>query len=182
MTPTQPMQDGFPVADLQAFDAAWLANQALPVQSAMGVIPGSGQHNYSTMSLDTALSLAKQGLFIDEPICCGWADAYVVMNMRVLDGVTEYPDMLDTQTKKTSVNPADYPPVAQPPQPPELLVGVALPGQSNCFYPTVLATELNLPSGYQITENGHSYQAFYVTQQQPLSGQTQQILRWLLVS
>ena len=130
--------------------------------------------------MTTALALAGQGYFAT-PIMVWGIDPFVVMSMRVLDGVKTYPDLLDTQTKTTSTNPTDYPPTPIPAPPQGVLVHTPLPGSSNCFYPTTLATELNLPAGYIWTENGHTYTGFYVTQQQPLSGR-QQILRSLQAS
>lgn len=180
-----PTQFGFPVATLEAFDAAYLAAQPIAVQCALGVTPGKGQFTMSALGqsaagMATAQKLASQGYFIDVPIMVwGW-DALMTMTQRINDGVKEYPDLLDVNTRVPSTNVSDYPAVPIPAPPTGDLVGAQI-GQSNSYYPTALAVTLNLPSGYQWTQGGSTYVAYYVAEQ-AINGQTQQILRWSLVS
>jgi hypothetical protein len=179
-----PTQFGFPVAALQAFDAAYLAAQPIAVQCALGVTPGKGQFTMSSLGqnatgMAVAEKLASQGYFIDVPIMVwGW-DALMTMTQRITDGVKEYPDLLDVSTRVPSTNVADYPAVPVPAPLSGDLVGAQI-GQSNSYYPTSLAVTLNIPVGYQYTQGGNTYVAYYVLQQ--VLTQTQQILRWSIIS
>jgi len=179
-----PTQNGFPVATLQAFDAAYFAAQPIAVQCALGITPGKGQFTMNALGqnaagMGTAEKLASQGYFIDVPIMVwGW-DALMTMTQRIMDGVKEYPDLLDVSTRVPSTNVVDYPAVPVPAPPAGDLVGVQI-GQSNSYYPTALAVTLNLPAGYQWNQGGNTYVAYYVIQQ--VMTQSQQILRWSLVS
>ena len=176
ITPLPPSQLiwGFDLNTVVTFDDAYWLSQPLPVQALQKQDPTQSAR-YAL-----AMTLASQGYFIDNAIMIwGW-DPYMTMYQRQIDGYTTYPDALGAQSRKVSLNVADYPPIAPPTQPTESLVG-AIIGFGPYYFTTSSATPANTPAGTQTLQDGHTYTAIYI-QQQMLNGQTQTILRWQLVS
>jgi hypothetical protein len=175
MIPTDPTLFGFNANTVEQFDSVYWLSQPPSVQALQTA--NASQRNA------LAMGLAGQGFFIDVPIMVwGW-DPYMVMFQRQGDGYTTYPDALNAQTRKVSLNLSDYPPypVNSAPSSGELIGSII--GFGPFFYPTTLATKSNIPSGFVQNENGHSYTAVYIQQQSPIPGAgSQMILRWLQTS
>jgi hypothetical protein len=166
---------GFDAATVQTFDAAYNAWLPPAVRALMTMDPTQPARQAE------AYTLAGQGYFIDVPIMVwGW-DPYMVMYQRQIDGYETYPDALQAQSKKTSTNPADYPPYAAPVTTGVVLVGAQI-GQSPFFFLTQAAASMNppLPSGDTVEQDGHTYTLQYIQQQSGSS--TQWIGRWLQIS
>ena len=167
---------GYDQNTVTQFDNAYWSAQPLPVQALRGMDPSTG----TLYSL--AMKLAGQGYFIDVPIMV-WQimDPFFAMEQREADGITTYKDALGIQTRTVSLNISDYPPVptAAPSSGP--LVGGII-GFGPYYFPTLLATQSQIPAGQNVTENGVTYTAVYVPEGTPLSSATQMILRWEKVS
>lgn len=165
---------GFDTTTIVTFDNAYWASQPSPVQ-ALQTMSTSASARY-----DLGMQLASQGYFIDVAIMLwGW-DPYMTMYQRQIDGYATYPDALNAQSRKVSLNVADYPPITPPTQSTEPLVGPII-GFGPYYFTTSFATTANTPPGTMTLQDGHTYMAIYI-QQQMLNGQTQTILRWQLVS
>ena len=106
---------GFPAATVLAFDAAFLASQPTAVQQALNVTPGSPA--FGAMTLQTAMTLAKQGYFIwYDVMVSGW-DPYATMYQLQVDGYAAYYDATGTVQRPVSLNLGDYPAYVPPPPP-----------------------------------------------------------------
>lgn len=166
---------GFDQNTVNTFDTAYWAAQPIPVQALKGKDPSSGD------TYQLAMKLAGQGYFIDVPIMLWNWDPYMTMYQRGIDGYTTYPDALNTQIRKVSLNLSDYPAVPVPTPPQGELIGPII-GFGPYYFPTLAATQAAIPAGTLVSENGHNYEAIYIGQLQIMSGQSQQILRWLQTS
>ena len=167
---------GFDQNTLNEFDSAWWASQPIPVQALRPMDPTQGDR------YTLAMKLAGQGYFIDVPIAAWNWDPYMTMYQRQIDGTMTYPDALGVQKRNVSLNLSDYPPVPVPAPPQGEMIGVII-GFGPYYYPTALAVQVNPPAGTNIPENGHNYEAVYITQvASPLSNTKVTILRWLQTS
>lgn len=177
MTPSQPSGGtilGNPTSVVVTFDKAYWASQPLPVQAL--------QNMTYAQRLAAMGTLIAQGFFIDYVIMIEGADAYGTMANRQADGYTEYPDATGTMTRPVDLNPADYTPVAVPPDiPAGSLVGPQI-GNSNFYFMTPLAVQQNLPSGFVTTQNGQQFILVYTTQMNPIGGGIEQIGRWIAIT
>lgn len=168
MTPTM---FGYDYATLTAFDAAYEAAQAIPVQALFGMDGGSPER------VTLCHQLSGEGYFIDVPIMeWGW-DPYMTMYQRQYDGYASYPDASGKMTpRKVTLDLAAYPPVVAPAAPTGQLVGPNI-GGSPYYFMTKASVAAHLPAGTDTVQDGHTYTLENVIQE-ALSGQTQTIQRW----
>lgn len=174
---------GFPADTVNAFDKAYTASLAPPLQELMAMSQANNPDGTNPRT-EHAGELALQGYTIDVPIMAwGW-DPYMIMFQRGIDGLTTVPDGLNQTQIKVSTDITDYPPYPAPPLDPNAqyidkpIGGVAYNGAA--WFPTPLTVQAKLPAGTILTYQGHTF-TLHVTTQQTF-GSTQLIYVWLQIS
>jgi len=165
---------GFDAPTVFTFDRAYILSLDPAVQALHAGEVGQIQVNDDgsqtpTVALDPAtrmslaMSLAKQGYFIDAWIDAYGADPFLTNQARLAKGTLSIQSAVGSATRLVSVNPADYPPFTPPaPPPPPASTEVVGPVEFGTLYSVTpagmaLFNSGQLTSGQTLTETGHSY-------------------------
>jgi hypothetical protein len=165
---------GFDAPTVFTFDRAYIlsldpAVQALHIGEVGQIQINDDGSQTPTVALDPAarmslaMSLAKQGYFIDAWIDAYGADPFLTNQARLTKGTLSIQSAVGSATRAVSINPADYPPFVPPaPQPTPVSAEIVGPLEFGTLYSVMPAgmTLFNsgrLGSGQSVTENGHSY-------------------------
>ncbi len=155
---------GFDASTVFTFDRAYILSLDPAVQSLHVGEVGQIQINDDgsqtpTVALDPAtrmslaMSLAKQGYFIDAWIDAYGADPFLTNQARLAKGTVFIQSAVGSATRLVSVNPADYPPFAPPaPPPPPSSTEVVGPVEFGTLYSVTPAgwrcsIQASLPAG-----------------------------------
>lgn len=165
---------GFDAPTVFTFDRAYIlsldpAVQALHIGEVGQIQINPDGSQTPTVALDPAarmslaMSLAKQGYFIDAWIDAYGADPYLTNQARLAKGTLSIQSAIGSAARIVSVNPADYPPFTPPtPTPSPVATEIVGPLEFGTLYSVTpvgmtLFNSGRLMSGQSVTENGHSY-------------------------